>query len=135
MLALLFFRGGGTGNAPPPVVVQVGGSGKPKYHWEVEKELQETLSSERVHEDVGQTEGLILQESGNVSLLAAQIELEKARRELETRRQLEKARFQKKSRVFADRQAEEAYDQRLKQLIEDGFDEDEVIFLMEALDD
>jgi len=110
-----------------------GGSGKTKYHWEVEQERQE--AEHEFHRE--------LQESSresvsaiNPSLLSARVELEKARRELETRRRIEKEKGARKKKhgLFTDKQAEKAYSERLDNLIQEGFDEDEAIFLMEAID-
>ena len=122
----------------PPV--KVGGSGKTKHYWELEQESQRKLTHERVHDGVGTTEEFVLQEYGEGSLISARIELEKARQELETRRRIEKDRALRKSkntqiRIFADRQAEEAHTKRVNNLVQEGFDEDEAIFLMEATDD
>jgi hypothetical protein len=131
VLSLLFFRGGSPAVAPiPPPQVVVGGSGKkktkPKHYWEVEQERQESYVQEHFE----------LPERENTSLLQAQIELEKARSELERRRSLEQShRTKKEARVFADAQAEKAYQIRVKKLIQEGFDEDEAIFLLMALDD
>lgn len=101
-------------SSPPQVVVitQAGGSGKTKYHWEVEQERQRSQNELPANLQTDFDQG----ETGvNPSLLAARVELEKARRELETRRNIEKAKGIRKSLkrqgtepVFADRQAEEA---------------------------
>jgi len=134
VLSLLFFRGGSPAVAPiPPPQVVVGGSGKkktkPKHYWEVEQERQESYVQEHFE----------LPERENTSLLQAQIELEKARAELRKRKnQASLGRrdyFPQEKGVFADAQAEKAQKIRLERLIRDGWDEDEAIFLLMALDD